>query len=149
MFTTSVANIGPHEEIVVAIEYQETLRYDEGSFRLRFPLAITPRYIAGRARSSRASMTATPIASPRERRLRHAGAHRDRPRRGLRALRAVEHLPPDEASRSSRGHRFRSRWQDGPVPAARDFELAWTPDVGAAPAPRSSPKPRAARPMRC
>jgi Ca-activated chloride channel family protein len=47
MFTTSVANIGPFEEIVVAIEYQETLRYDEGSFRLRFPLAITPRYIPG------------------------------------------------------------------------------------------------------
>ena len=47
MFTTSVANIGPGEEIVVALEYQETLRYDEGSFRLRFPLAITPRYIPG------------------------------------------------------------------------------------------------------
>ena len=31
MFTTSVANIGPNEEIVVAIEYQETLRYDDGS----------------------------------------------------------------------------------------------------------------------
>jgi Ca-activated chloride channel family protein len=49
LFTTSVANIGPDEEIVVAIEYQETLRYDDGTFRLRFPLAITPRYIPGRA----------------------------------------------------------------------------------------------------
>ena len=49
MFTTSVANIGPNEEIVVAIEYQETLRYDDGSFNLRFPLAITPRYIPGAA----------------------------------------------------------------------------------------------------
>ena len=47
MFTTSVANIGPNEEIVVAIEYQQTLRYDEGSFGLRFPMAITPRYIPG------------------------------------------------------------------------------------------------------
>ena len=47
MFTTSVANIGPGEEIVVTIEYQETLRYDEGAFRLRFPMAITPRYIPG------------------------------------------------------------------------------------------------------
>src|SRR6185369_6223509 len=45
MFTTSVANIGPNEEIVVAIEYQQTLRYDAGVFTLRFPLAITPRYI--------------------------------------------------------------------------------------------------------
>src|SRR4029453_6323801 len=47
MFTTSVANIGPGEEIVVAIEYQETLRFDDGSFSVRFPLAITPRYIPG------------------------------------------------------------------------------------------------------
>jgi hypothetical protein len=47
LFTTSVANIGPDEEIVVALEYEETLRYDDGSFRLRFPLAITPRYIPG------------------------------------------------------------------------------------------------------
>ena len=31
----------------VAIEYQETVRYDDGTFRLRFPLAITPRYIPG------------------------------------------------------------------------------------------------------
>src|SRR4029450_10087402 len=44
MFVTSVANVGPHDEIVVAIEYQETVRYDEGTFRLRFPMAITPRY---------------------------------------------------------------------------------------------------------
>ena len=31
------------------------------------------------------------------------------------------------------GHRFRLTLADGPVPAARDFELVWTPDVGAAP----------------
>ena len=31
-------------------------------------------------------------------------------------------------------HRYRLTLQDGPVPAARDFELAWTPNVGAAPA---------------
>jgi len=42
MFVTSVANIGPRDEIVVTIEYQETVRYDEGTFRLRFPMAITP-----------------------------------------------------------------------------------------------------------
>ena len=47
MFTTSVANIGPTEQIEITLEYEETLRYDDGSFRLRFPLAITPRYIPG------------------------------------------------------------------------------------------------------
>jgi len=47
LFTTSVANIGPGESITVEIEYLETIRYDEGSFSLRFPLTLTPRYIPG------------------------------------------------------------------------------------------------------
>lgn len=45
LFTTSVALLPPNAEVVVTIEFQETLRYDSGSFRLRYPLAITPRYV--------------------------------------------------------------------------------------------------------
>ena len=47
IFTTNVANIGPLEEITVAIEYQETLRYDQGQFRIRFPMVVASRYIPG------------------------------------------------------------------------------------------------------
>lgn len=47
IFTTSVANIGPHEEIVVEIEYQHVARFDTGAFRLRFPMVVAPRYIPG------------------------------------------------------------------------------------------------------
>ena len=45
LFTTSVANIPPGETIIIEIGYLETLRYDAGQFNLRFPLAITPRYV--------------------------------------------------------------------------------------------------------
>ncbi|MBK6982533.1 MAG: marine proteobacterial sortase target protein [Betaproteobacteria bacterium] len=44
LFTNAVANIGPHEYVRVMIEYQQTLAIDNGEYRLRFPLAITPRY---------------------------------------------------------------------------------------------------------
>jgi Ca-activated chloride channel family protein len=44
VFTTAVANIGPGEEVEVSIEYQETLRYDQGEVRLRFPMVVAPRY---------------------------------------------------------------------------------------------------------
>src|SRR6185437_12177438 len=44
LFTARVAHLGPNEEVTVTIEYQQTLRYDNGRFHLRFPLAITPRY---------------------------------------------------------------------------------------------------------
>lgn len=47
LFTTSVANIGPGETVSIEIEYLETLRIDEGTFSLRFPLTLTPRYIPG------------------------------------------------------------------------------------------------------
>ena len=47
IFTTSVANIGPGEHITVEIEYQETVRYDNGQFQLRFPMAVGQRYIPG------------------------------------------------------------------------------------------------------
>ena len=47
IFTTSVANIAPYETIVVEIEYQQVARYDLGSFSLRFPMVVAPRYIPG------------------------------------------------------------------------------------------------------
>lgn len=44
LFTNAVAHIGPGETVRVLLEYQQTLAYDGGEYRLRFPLAITPRY---------------------------------------------------------------------------------------------------------
>jgi Ca-activated chloride channel family protein len=45
IFTNSVANIGPGETVLVQIVYQQTLRYSEGEFSLRFPMVVGPRYI--------------------------------------------------------------------------------------------------------
>ena len=53
LFTTSVANIGPGETVIVEIEYLETVRYEDGTFSLRFPMTLTPRYIPGAAVTDR------------------------------------------------------------------------------------------------
>lgn len=45
LFTNSVAHIGPKEMVRISIEYQQTLAYENGAYRLRFPLAVTPRYV--------------------------------------------------------------------------------------------------------
>ncbi|MBL1142666.1 MAG: marine proteobacterial sortase target protein [Proteobacteria bacterium] len=50
IFTTSVANIAPHETIKVEIEYQQIVNYDNGVFSLRFPMVVGPRYIPGKQR---------------------------------------------------------------------------------------------------
>ena len=48
IFTTSVANIRPHETVKVEIEYQQIVDYDNGAFSLRFPMSVSPRYIPGK-----------------------------------------------------------------------------------------------------
>ncbi|AYG70260.1 MULTISPECIES: marine proteobacterial sortase target protein [unclassified Rhizobium] len=44
VFTNAVANIGPHEKIVVQIEYQQAVHLADGRFSLRVPLVVAPRY---------------------------------------------------------------------------------------------------------
>ncbi len=122
MFTTSVANIGPGEEIVVALEYEETLRYGDGAFRLRFPLAITPRYIPGAATRGDGhghGLVAGhgPGAGRRPhhaavrsgtRRLREPGVDHDRHERGISAGQRRQQLPRHRrrgTSRQSLSHR--------------------------------------------
>jgi len=47
LFSTSVANIGPGQEVQVQLVYLERVAYTHGQFSLRLPLTITPRYIPG------------------------------------------------------------------------------------------------------
>ncbi len=49
IFTQSVANIGPGEEIVVVIRYVQELKYDDGRYTFTFPMTVGPRYIPGQA----------------------------------------------------------------------------------------------------
>lgn len=44
VFTNAVANIGPHEKVVVQIEYQQAVRLADNRFSLRVPLVVAPRY---------------------------------------------------------------------------------------------------------
>ena len=44
IFTNQIANIGPHETIVVQIEYQQSVRQSGGAFSLRVPTVVGPRY---------------------------------------------------------------------------------------------------------
>src|SRR5215468_1358283 len=45
IFTQSVANILPGEQVTVTISYVETLRYEAGSYEFVFPMVVGPRYI--------------------------------------------------------------------------------------------------------
>src|SRR5687767_15278505 len=55
IFTQSVANIMPGEQIKITISYVETLKYEDGSYEFVFPMVVGPRYIPGDAIGSPAS----------------------------------------------------------------------------------------------
>jgi Ca-activated chloride channel homolog len=47
VFTQSVANILPGENVKVTISYVETLKYEAGSYEFSFPMVVGPRYMPG------------------------------------------------------------------------------------------------------
>ncbi len=47
IFTQSVTNIMPGEQVTVTISYVETLKYEDGSYEWVFPMVVGPRYIPG------------------------------------------------------------------------------------------------------
>lgn len=47
IFTQSLANILPGEQINVTIRYTDSLKFDAGSYEFVFPMVVGPRYIPG------------------------------------------------------------------------------------------------------
>ncbi|HET6881177.1 MAG TPA: VIT domain-containing protein, partial [Pirellulales bacterium] len=52
IFTQSVGNIAPDQEVVIDISYVDVLEYDLGNYEFRFPMVVGPRYNPGSATSS-------------------------------------------------------------------------------------------------
>ena len=49
IFTQSVANILPGEQVTVTISYLQTLEYEAGAYQFVFPMVVGPRYIPGQS----------------------------------------------------------------------------------------------------
>ncbi|HEX5886317.1 MAG TPA: VIT and VWA domain-containing protein, partial [Pyrinomonadaceae bacterium] len=47
IFTQSVANILPGEQVKITISYVETLKYENGAYEFVFPMVVGPRYVPG------------------------------------------------------------------------------------------------------
>src|SRR5262245_11995672 len=146
IFTTSVANIAPGAAITIEIEYQQTVRYDAGQFSLRFPMVVGPRYIPGEPVSGPSTgigWAPDTDQVPDAARITPPVEH---PSRGpLNPVSLTVELDPGAplARLTASYHaiqttpltdgRYRVELAQGPVPADRDFELAWRPNVEATP----------------
>lgn len=127
VFTTKLANIAPGEEITVEIEYQQTLEYKDGSYRLRFPMVIGPRFQATsdlNTRNNNDTDVSTVIAETRVNPVYlHASLDAGVPLSNL----ASSYHAID--IRQTDAHRYSIALADDKVFADRDFELVWTPEL--------------------
>ena len=147
IFTNSVANIGPHEAVVVRIEYQETVKQDAGVYSLRFPLVVAPRYNPKGSEITPADYDGKPSPSdPVPDRDRITPPVLD-PAKGPKinpvsievtldagfALGDVTSSFHEIALKRTGDNTATLALAQGSVPADKDFELVWKPKAAAAP----------------
>ena len=147
IFTTSVANIAPGASVAVEIEYQQTLRWDDGRYRLRVPLVVGPRYIPGAPVATppdAAGWSPNTDVVPDASRITPPVVHPSRGPINPVTLR-VTLAPGAPLSRLDSTYHaihatpepdgtYRIELGAGLVPADRDFELVWEPAAGTIPA---------------
>jgi Ca-activated chloride channel homolog len=49
IFTQSVANLMPGQDVTITISYVNVLKYDQGSYEFSFPMVVGPRYLGASA----------------------------------------------------------------------------------------------------
>lgn len=124
LFTTSVANIGPHAAITVDISYLDTVPFRDGRYTLNLPLSITPRYTPGMQLDLGVPPTATPERVTAAVQNAQIDIQLD-PGFTLASVNSINH--PTVVSMTAAGRHIALKGTT--VPADRDFELVWTPAV--------------------
>ncbi|VAW67517.1 Inter-alpha-trypsin inhibitor domain protein [hydrothermal vent metagenome] len=146
LFTNNVANIGPGETIVIEIEYQQVLHFEQGRFSLNFPMAITPRYIPGKPLNENISINGTgwakntdqvmdasfitpPIAPPSENINPVSIKINLNTGFPLKSLSSPYH----KIIKHEKNNIMQIELASGTVKSDRDFELVWVPKINHAP----------------
>ena len=129
MFRNSIANVGPGETVLVAIEYQAPVRQLGGEYALRLPLVVGPRYVPPHTLKDGATVAdARNVTAP----LSHPALGKE-----INPVSITVRLDPGfvpanlispyhHISVEQDGTQARTiKLADGQVPADRDFELRW------------------------
>jgi Ca-activated chloride channel homolog len=148
LFTNSVANIGPGEQIVVQIEYQQTIPQSGSRFSLRVPLVVAPRYnprpvVQTVEFDGKGFAQASDPVPDRDRIQPPVADPREVP--PLNPVTLTVHLDAGFPLGEVKSHFHTVKTEvvsddvqviriDGAVPADKDFELTWEPKPGKAPA---------------
>lgn len=135
IFTAAVASLMADEEAVIEIEYQETAHYENGEYRLRFPMSVAPRYMPDPQMKSPfqvASLGGPGMPPPASSNSPKVSLSVDlQAGYSLSDVRSMHHRVAQETL--GQGH-YRLTLDENELSGDRDFELAWRPDLGSSPA---------------
>jgi len=128
VFTTSVSGVMPDEDVTIEIAYQETAQFENGEFRLRFPMVVAPRYTPAKAFATAvmAKLPNTPASI--------VGSSVTllvdlQPGYSIRNIHSAQQM----RSETLGNRHYRVIADSAALSPDHDFELAWQPDLGANP----------------
>ncbi len=147
LFTNNVANIGPHEVIVIQMEYQEAVAQSGSTQSLRVPLVMAPKYnpspevaisdgnelVVLRDPVSDRDRIEPPVLDPRESPAVNPVTMTIHLNPGY-AIGAIESPYHSITINGSTATQKTITLGDGAIPANRDFALNWHPAPGKEPA---------------
>lgn len=130
VFTTSVSGVMPDEDVVIEIAYQEMAAFENGQYRLRFPMVVAPRYspLGTFAPSVAAKLPGTPSSAG------NAGGTVSlsvdlQPGYSVRNIQSLQKV----TSQTIGNRHYRITADASTLDADHDFELTWQPDLGTDP----------------
>ena len=130
VFTTSVSSVMPDEDAVIEIAYQEMARYENGEYRLRFPMVVAPRY-------NPAHTFATAVAAKLP--FTPSGGNNNggtialsvdlQPGYSVRNIVSAQQMKSETIG----NRHYRVTADSAILTSGQDFELSWQPDLGTNP----------------
>ncbi|WP_279245572.1 marine proteobacterial sortase target protein [Candidatus Litorirhabdus singularis] len=132
LFRNRVANIAPGEEVLVELEYVQQVQWRRGSYSLRFPMTMTPRYVPAGVSAEVAAPEPAFVAAAQ---LTEGDSHKLRITvdidMGVPLTAVSARFHPLALTRT--GHRYHLSLAQGDTSLDRDLVLDWQPQLGSLP----------------
>lgn len=130
VFTTSVSGVMPGEDVVIEIAYQEMALFENGEYRLRFPMVVAPRYTPAKAFAASVMAKLPDVLDSSHNPATGVTLSVDlQPGFSVRNV----HSAQQKTSETVGNRHYRVTADSSTLGADHDFELAWQPDLGASP----------------
>jgi len=130
VFTTSVSGVLPNDDVVIEIAYQEMAQFENGQYRLRFPMVVAERYspLGTFATAVAAKLPITPSSAGNNGGTVSLSVDLQ-PGYSVRNIKSVQQVKSETIG----NRHYRVTADAASLDPNHDFELTWQPDLGTDP----------------